>query len=284
MINENIQFVIKQPICDGIGNVLKSFITAFSANNNTCIDCNPGYELGVYNTVLDSRHIFDNNPQMVHEFMYTSRLLVLVEEENDQSHIPLIENGEVNGCGNLKYNYLYSFRALIDYNYDAGLLATVLKKRIWNCIDNIIFTQEMYQWVSDMTSVLNIDNKTLGISIRTWKAFHECNINRPYDPLVYKEQIMNVLESRNVNRVIVSYDNLEEENEYSSFFTMCENKYNLSGVYTIKKLPPMNQLQYAVIKMLLLSKCGYFIGNRISTFSELVFWWSKCNVECFMVY
>jgi hypothetical protein len=284
MIDKNIQFVIKRPICDGIGNVLKSFITAFSANDNTCIDCNPEYALGVYNTVLDSRHIFNNDPQMTHEFMYTSRLLVLVEEENDQSHIPLNENYEVNGCGNLRYNYLYSFRALIDYNYDPALLATVLKERIWKCIDNIAFTPEMYQWMNDMISVLNIDNKTLGISIRTWKAFHEHNINRPYDSSVYKEQIMSVLASRDVTRIIVSYDNPEEEKEYTAFFSMCENKYNLTSVYTIEKSPTMNHLQYAVIKMLLLSKCGYFIGNRISTFSELVFWWSKCNIECFMVY
>jgi len=54
----NIEFVIKKPICDGIGNVLKSYITALSANENSTIDCNSDYVFGIYNTVLDDKHIY----------------------------------------------------------------------------------------------------------------------------------------------------------------------------------------------------------------------------------
>ena len=71
--------------------------------------------------------------------MYTSRLLVLPEEENEQPHIFSAENYEVNGCGNNDYNYLYSFQRLIDYNYDPDRICERVKQRIIGTIEKIRF-------------------------------------------------------------------------------------------------------------------------------------------------
>jgi hypothetical protein len=50
---------------DGIGNVLKGFITASGISNNVVIECNPTYMYGNYDTILDDRHIFNENKNSI---------------------------------------------------------------------------------------------------------------------------------------------------------------------------------------------------------------------------
>ena len=211
----DIQFVIKKPICDGIGNVIKSFITAYSVNANSKIDCNSDYLLGVYDTVLDERHIYKENPNITPKYMYTSRLLVLPEEENEQQHIFSAENYEVNGCGNNDYNYLYSFQRLIDYNYDPDRICERVKKRIIGAIEKIKFLPFIENKV--LENIKNISENSLAISIRTWKCFHETNINREYNSEVYKEKIRDVILALNPDKILISFDNHDYEEEYISF-------------------------------------------------------------------
>lgn len=280
-IDPNVQFVIKKPICDGIGNVIKSYITGYSVYENTKIDCNKEFVFGDYSNVLEDKHIFDENnnlyPNRIVEYMYTSRLLVLSSEENEQLHIFMDENNEVNGCGNNKYNYLYSFKCLIDYNYDPSKVCEKVKNRIISTIDKIQFKPIIIENVLKNTQ--NINENTLGISVRTWKCFHESNINRPYHFETYKNQIIYVLENNKIENIIISFDNHDVEEEYIHFLST----YNIP-IHILKKKENINELQNSMIKMLTLSKCKYFIGNRISTFSELIFWFSKCKIKCFNVF
>jgi len=273
----DIQFVIKKPICDGIGNVIKSFITAYSVNANSKIDCNSDYLLGVYDTVLDERHIYKENPNITPKYMYTSRLLVLPEEENEQQHIFSAENYEVNGCGNNDYNYLYSFQRLIDYNYDPDRICERVKKRIIGAIEKIKFLPFIENKV--LENIKNISENSLAISIRTWKCFHETNINREYNSEVYKEKIRDVILALNPDKILISFDNHDYEEEYISFL----NSFNIP-IVILNKETDTNDLQHAFIKMLSLSSCRYFIGNRISTFSELVWWFSKCKIKVFPLF
>lgn len=273
----DIQFVIKKPICDGIGNVIKSFITAYSVNTNSKIDCNSDYLLGVYDTVLDEKHIYKENPNITPKYMYTSRLLVLPEEENEQQHIFSAENYEVNGCGNNDYNYLYSFQRLIDYNYDPDRICEQVKKRIIGAIEKIKFLPFIENKV--LENIKNISENSLAISIRTWKCFHETNINREYNSEVYKEKIRDVILAVNPDKILISFDNHDYEEEYISFL----KSFNIPLVI-LNKETDTNDLQHAFIKMLSLSSCRYFIGNRISTFSELVWWFSKCKIKVFPLF
>jgi hypothetical protein len=273
----DIQFVIKKPICDGIGNVIKSFITAYSVNTNSKIDCNSDYLLGVYDTVLDEKHIYKENPNITPKYMYTSRLLVLPEEENEQQHIFSAENYEVNGCGNNDYNYLYSFQRLIDYNYDPDRICERVKKRIIGAIEKIKFLPFIENKV--LENIKNISENSLAISIRTWKCFHETNINREYNSEVYKEKIRDVILAVNPDKILISFDNHDYEEEYISFL----KSFNIPLVI-LNKETDTNDLQHAFIKMLSLSSCRYFIGNRISTFSELVWWFSKCKIKVFPLF
>jgi hypothetical protein len=278
----NIQFVIKKPLCDGIGNVMKSYITAFSVNPNSKIDCNPEYALGVYDTVLDKQHIFDTNTDCRVEYMYTSRLLVLPEEDDVQQHIFSEENYEVNGCGNLDYNYLYSFTRLIDYNYDIDKIAKRVKDRIIGTIRKIKFLPEIMDEVyKNLDEPVLTYGKTLGISVRTWKCFHERDINRKYDSETYKNKIREVIENYpDIEKIFISFDNHDYEEEYMDFL----KEFKYKTIKVLRKSENINELQHAFIKMLTLSKCDHFIGNRISTFSELVWWFNGCNIKCHMLF
>jgi hypothetical protein len=279
---ENVVFVIKKNSCDGIGNIFKSFITAYSCNPNSHIECNSQYALGVYNTVLAPKHIYDPSIENFNDkeiaYMYTSRLLVLSEEDNEQKHIFMHENNEVNGCGNLKYNYLYSFKCLIDYNYDNNNICNRVKNRILSTIHNIEFLPIINEKVNYNFSFFNNKNM-LGISIRTWKCFHEKGIQRPYNSVEYKNKINNIINNHSIEGIVISFDNHNVETEYMDFLS----KYDLP-IWVLRKSNDINELQHCVIKMLTLSKCNYFIGNRISTFSELVYWFSDCNINCHNVF
>lgn len=273
------QYVIKKPICDGIGNVLKSFITAYSVNEYTTIECNPDFVFGNYDTVLDPRHIYIPNENVVSEFMYTSRLLVLKNEEDEQQHIFCDENAEVNGCGNNNCNYHYSFCCLIDYNYRPEVLCSKIKERIGRTIDNIRFHPTVVEMSKKMEGELG--SHTLAISVRTWSSFHETNINRTYSTETYKDAISQVLTSHpEIDKIILSLDNHSVEREYIEYISSISNVL----VTVLYQSDDINPLQHAIIKMLTLSKCQYFIGNRISTFSELVFWFSKCRIQCFPLF
>jgi hypothetical protein len=274
-----VHYVIKKPICDGIGNVMKSFITAYSVNEYTTIDCNRDFVFGNYDTVLDPRHIYVYNDADTVEFMYTSRLLVLKDEEDEQQHIFSEENAEVNGCGNNNCNHHYSFRRLIDYNYRPELLCDKLKERIWRTIDNITFHPTILNALGGNGK--HLTSNSLAISVRTWTSFHETNIHRPYSVETYKEMISRVLTSYpEIDKIVLSLDNDSVKQEYIDLIS----KMTSVPIFVLSQSDDINPLQFAIIKMLTLSKCKYFIGNRISTFSELVFWFSKCNIQCFPLF
>lgn len=210
--------------------------------------------------------------------MYTSRLLVLSEEDNEQKHIFMNENNEVNGCGNLKYNYLYSFKCLIDYNYDNNKVCEKVRNRILNTIHNIEFLPIINEKVEKNVLLFN-NKKILGISVRTWKCFHEKGIQRQYNSTEYKNKIKELIKNKHIDGFVISFDNHNVEIEYMDFLS----NYDLP-IWILRKTDDMNELQHCVIKMLTLSKCNYFIGNRISTFSELVYWFSDCKIECHNVF
>ena len=261
-------WVITKTNCDGIGNVMKGFISALSVNPNTTIECNPDYSLGKYDTIFDSRHIYSGGER---ENFYTCRLLVLREEEDEQDNI-VNEFQYTNGCGNPNLNHHYSFTKLIDWNYDVSRVSMRVKERILRTIDTLRFQPFIVDAVNRYVSQFH-PGKTLGISVRTWKAKHEHNIDRPYDFQTYANVIREHLPS--VSTVVLSVDNEDVLPEYLEL---------LQDKHVIVLQHNENETQTAFIKMLTLAKCDVFIGNRIRTFSELVFWFSHCNIQVTTVF
>ena len=114
----------------------------------------------------------------------------------------------------------------------------------------------------------------MGISIRTWKSHHEGIIDRPYDIDTYMNKITEVLQENKILSIIISIDNEDYLSPY----------LELPNVIVLHKPSHFNDIQFAVYKMLVLSHTNHFIGNRMSTFTELVFWFSKHNTKVYTVF
>ena len=277
---ENIQFIIKDYQLDnlGIGNVFKNLISALSVNDDTVIECYDNYIYGQYQTILDDNFIFKGSSNKQLEKVSTCRLLILRHEEEFQDNIP---GGDLymGGLNNDKFSYLFSYLRKIDTNYDPLKVHPLVKNRIFTAIDKIIFKPDIINMVNSISEAFKL-KRTLGISIRTWKASHENNINRAYNFETYKDKIIEVLDKHNdINMVVISIDNRDFLDKYQELF----KKINIE-IIIFNKSEYINDIQYAIIKALLLAKCNYCIGNRISTFSELIFWFSKHETIMYTVF
>lgn len=261
------QWVITKTACDGIGNVLKGFVSALSVNPTATIECNPDYMYGRYEEVLDSCHIYTGGDA---EPFYTCRLLVLKSEEPWQDTI-VNEFQFTNGCGNPRLNGWYSLDRLIDWNYDVSRIHPTVRDRIQRTIRSIRILPQVYEWVSNWTRQFQGET-VLGISVRTWTASHEQNVSRPYNSAVYKQAITDHISG--VSTVVLSVDTDTVCSEYEEFLRQFP-----VPVLVLRKQPGETDLQHAFVKMLTLSKCTHLIANRISTFTELVFWFSNCTVQ-----
>jgi len=276
---ENIQFIIRDYDKSklGIGNIIKCLISALSVNPDTVIQCYPDYQYGAFDTILDDRFIFKGQGAKELEKVYTCRLLVLRYEEEYQQDIPS-EEWYLGGLENPRFHYLFSFTKRIDWNYDASLVDDRVKHRIFRLIDSIRFTDIVYHEVNRIASQLD-GLRTLGVSIRTWKASHEHNIDRPYEFGWYCEMMERALnEKKDTTTVVLSIDNVTFLEPYLEWCSARGLR-----VLVLDKLSYWNDIQYAIIKVLVLARCAAFIGNRKSTFTELVFWFGKCASRVYTV-
>jgi hypothetical protein len=276
----NERFIIKDYRADllGIGNVLKCLISALSINNDTVIQCYDDYIYGSYDTILDDKFIYKGQTDKPLENVRTARLLLLKSEESLQENIPS-EEWYLGGLDNPKYHHYFSLTKAIDWNYNPDTLNPLVKNRIFQNIDKISFKPVIDAIVKKVQESFQ-NEITLGLSIRTWNASHENNIKRAYNSETYFSKIEEVLNNhKDINKIVISIDNHQYADKYLEYF---KNR-NLKCLI-LNKNERINDIQYALIKALILAKCNYFIGNRISTFSELVFWFSKHKTKVYTVF
>lgn len=270
---ENIQFIIKDYQISklGIGNILKCLISALSVNEDTVIECYPEYTYGAYDTILDKRFIYQGESRKEQEKVYTCRFLILKEEAEHQKDLPM-EEWYIGGLENPRFHHFFSFDTRIDWQYDASQLSPLVMNRIFSVMDRIRFTDMIYHEVQRLSGW----DHALGISVRTWKSSHETGIDRPYEFDWYRDRIRQVRQEHpEIQTVVLSIDHPAFLEPYLSLFDI--------PVVVLEKEPHWNPIQYALIKALVLSKCSYFIGNRISTFTELVFWFGRCKPQVYTV-
>jgi hypothetical protein len=260
---------------NGIGNTLKSFISGLSISDDTKIVNNVESPLGNYSSVLNEQHITDGKDRL---FFDTWRFLILKSEEMIQQHLPNSENNQ-SGIHPFTESFLpiFSKEVKIDLYYNRSLIHDIVFNRIMSGIDKIIWQQNIIEEVNRIKDTFIYP--VLGISIRTWKAFHEKNVGRPYNVNLYKESITQIINSEKVNSIFISYDNNDASKDYEEFLSNTNLK-----IFTYEKSDKYNETQYSVIKMLVLSKCNYFICSRQSTFSELVFWFSRCSQKVIAIH
>jgi len=265
---EHIQCVIKDYAREalGLGNIIKCFISALSINEDTVVVCYPDYMYGTYDTVLDPRFIYTENTDKRQEKVYTCRLLLLHHEKEYQQNIPSDET-YFNGITNPIFNKYWAWNCQIDWNYDPAKIHPRVRDRIFEAMDRLIFLPIIHEEVHSFLGT--VSHPFLAVSVRTWKASHERNINRPYNEDIYVNKITEIQTKYNMKSIVLSIDNEEYIEPY----------LKLPNVTVIRKPDHFNALQYAVYKMFILARSSHFIGNRISTFTELVFWFSRHTTQ-----
>jgi len=266
---EHIQFIIKDYQISklGIGNIFKCLISALSVHSDTVIQCYPDYIYGTYDTILDKRFIYSGTTKEL-EKVYTCRLLILKDEEDHQMDLPT-EEWYIGGLENPRFHHFFSFSKRIDWNYDLSKISPKVQQRLFRVIDQIQFTDMVYHEVEQWAH--RIPSTSLGVSIRTWKASHEQGVHRPYEFSWYRDAIKKVGDLHpDCTTVVLSIDNSLFLEPYLEWLRE-QNK----EVLILERKAHWNPIQYAIIKVLVLARCPFFIGNRISTFTELVFWFGK---------
>lgn len=260
----------------GLGNTLKGFISAFAVSDDVKIVCNYNNPLGFFDTVLKEEHIGNIEDRISFS---SCRFLILKEEENIQQDL----NNEYSKYNEIDLNEkslwpIFSKKVMIDWYFDRSLINDQVFNRIQSYMEKIKWNQIILDEVEKY--VKKFDFPTLGISVRSWNSHHpgDRGCRRPYDSKVYTEAIINVLQKNSeIKTIFISYDNLKYQNEYKDVL-------NYHNTITYERPNYINDIQYSVINMLILSKCNFYICNRISTFAELVFWFSKCSQQVTTVY
>jgi hypothetical protein len=281
---ENYQFVIKEYEHDhlGIGNVLKCLITALSINDDVKIVCAPEYRYGNYDTILDDRLIYDPAAPVTKEIVRvnTCRFLLLYYEESLQEDLPN-EETSIDPIHPTLFHWYFTLRRRIDWHYDPKRVHPQVRTRILEAMDKIHWKPIVMDTVSLWHSAFS-SQVALGISVRTWRATHESNIQRPYSAEIYKNQIDIVMrEHPEIQTIVLSVDCSDAVSEYVTYLSL---HYPSRSLVLLSPLPHLNPIQYAVTKAFTLSKCAYLIGNRISTFTELVYWFGRCQPIVYPVF
>jgi hypothetical protein len=266
----------------GIGNVLKCLISGLSINDDTVIECYPHYMYGAYDTILDKKFIYDPATSNQKETVpiNTCRILLLYYEDAYQNDLPN-EEITLDPLHPKLFHWYFSRTKRIDWHYDPALVDSRVRERILGDIRKIVFLPIIHESVEKWTRLF-CHAPSLGVSIRTWTASHEGTVGRPYSTEVYFKRINQVMtEHPEIQTIVLSVDNPAVIGEY---LTEISAKYPHCAFIVLQKPAELNAIQYAVTKALTLARSTYFIGNRMSTFSELVYWFGECKPVVYTVF
>lgn len=219
--------------------------------------------MGDYSSILDDKHIFVEGRDTGYDPYFSWRFLLL-HSESEQAHIPSTFKTDV--C----INSVFKHDTFIDLNYNRSLVCDRVFNRIMTGIHRISWRSEILDEVNKIAS--QFETNVLGVSIRSWTASHERNIKRSYDKQKYIDMIVNTVSAtcNSIQTIFLSADNPSLYSEYM-------NDLNMYNVCFYEPPKHFTELQYVCVKLLLLSKCQFLIGSKLSTFTELSFWLSGCK-------
>tara|TARA_R110000868_G_scaffold387460_7_gene656052 strand:- start:123 stop:947 length:825 start_codon:yes stop_codon:yes gene_type:complete len=268
-------------IKSGLCNVLKSFVTSLSIGETNIL---PRFNLHFdanYNEILDDSLICHGSHEFGQSFI-SARFLILKSEENEQPD--LINDakslGDHPNIANKSLSYLFSTHS-IDWFFNRNLICDTVFNRIQKGISKIKWRPEVLSEVERVSK--DFEYPLLTIQIRTWThQFDPPNctsirdgVIRDYNFETYKNAINEFLPK--VKTIFLTSDNDSVLPEYLEYL----KDYN---VITYTKPNNVTQMQYSAASMLIASKCDMMVCNRLSTFSECIWWFGGCKAETIPVF
>lgn len=273
-------------IFSGLGNVLKSLVTALSMTEDGNTNILPKYNNWFdadYTEILDNSLICHGSHEMGESFV-SARLLILKSEESEQQD--LINDAKVLGrhpdIVNTKLEPLFS-KHTIDWFYDKSLICDTVFNRIQNGIKKIKWKEVVLSEVDRVSK--DLVGPVLSIQIRTWK--HKWDPpgdwkNQPRDGVVrdynfetYKNAINKFLNSeRPPETIFLTSDTDSLLPEFLEYLKDYDVK-----VITYTQPENITQMQYSTATMLIASKCDMLVCSRLSTFAECIWWFGGCKAK-----
>lgn len=257
---------------NGLGNYLKTYITMVSiAESPLQMKVVTTDEMNCdYHNILDEKHVIRPNDLPSNTPRFFNCGLMVLADERDQVNVPNEYNSHQ--CEFVPGHLRHLFRCVssIDLCHDASLISPQVYDRIMDVIRHkLLLKQEIVDHANHYMT--DKDDEMMGISVRTWNAKHEHGVQLPYDKHVYFQAIRDTMQKfPTIRSAFLSCDNTEEVDVYLDFM----REHFPHVIVHVKDQGELTYLQHAMVKVLILSKCRYFICNRISTFAELVFWYS----------
>ena len=257
----------------GIGNTIKGFISALAISDDVKIRCNRDTVLGNFDRILEPQFIIQDETDIQGRDIFSScRFLILKEEEEYQRDLPNEYSSytTIDLSSDNKYRHLFSQKVMIDWYYDRKLIHDKVFERIQNGIKKIVWKTEIIEEVN--RTVASITFPALGVSVRTWNGHHpgDRGCTRQYNKEAYLHEMSQIVDTHPTNTIFMSYDNSEYSHEYADFLKNHQ-------VVSYTPSDEFDLLQIAIVKILILAKCDYFVCNRQSTYAELVFWFNGCE-------
>lgn len=286
----------------GFCNTLKALVSALSIGEHVNIlplqaawwPDGANWEL-----LLDNDLICDSI-QPGYESWVSARWLILKTEEPIQQTIESDTNawgrtsepipghaGAHLGINITNANLLHLFSDhLIDWSFDRSLICDEVFNRIQRGIQKIKWNNTIINEFNRIKTKLGLDdnNSLLTIQIRTWQSSNAGDIPnlleindgalRKYSFELYKNEIDKLLHK--ATTVFVTIDREDMLSQYVDYI----RSHNVKVVtYCQSDSPDMTTLQHSAITVLLGSLSKYLVCSRLSTFSECMWWFGKCEAE-----
>jgi hypothetical protein len=281
----------------GIGNALKEFISALSIHENTKIESHDGSkDWKQYANILDPVHIYNPNDSSVKldiddrtGIVNSWRWLLLRDEERFFNQSSPCRRAELHAFGlpgRMRRGFvdsanlapLYSTDVAIDFVYDRASLPSDVVRRILRGVRSVRFLPHILSQVNDVTD--SLIHPAVSVSVRSWAAAHEKNeapIRRKYDPEAYMRLIRDTVVEYGMKSVLIAFDNPELlRGQFSSFLDDLKASTGVQ-VFFFDFPQGTHMLEKAAVEMLSLGKTAVLIGDPISTFLELVYWFGECR-------
>ena len=261
---------------DGLGNLLKGYVSARSICENVYLDACDREPYGQVQTVMDPSQIYSAQQARIwtDEF-YTCRMMVLKEEESVQKDLEN-EVRDTDLGGNEILGKRFSRDHLIDWFYDRSLLSDVVFDRIQGVLRTFRFQHRLVEQSKEIAD--RIQHPALGIYVRTWRSSCDAHLNRPYDHALYQSAIEEELRQHPDTKTILL--TIDHDTEQWDELREIQKASGLLGRPVILLPPCMNDLniiQTELIQLLVFSQCEALIGARLCNLTELIFWFSGCT-------
>jgi len=268
-------------ILSGLGNVLKSLITALSIGETNILPRLDAHFDADYREILDD-DLICHGPEEFAESFISARFLILKEEEKEQPDLinDAKKLGDHPNITNKKLVSLFSTHT-IDWFYDRTLICDKVYNRIIKGINKIKWKKEVLNEVTKISQ--NFEYPLLSIQIRTWEhKFDPPNctsirdgVIRDYNFQTYKKAIDKFLPK--AKTIFLTADNDLVLQQYLEY---------LKGYNVITYIKPDNitQMQYSAATILIASKSNMLVCSRLSTFAECIWWFGGCKAEVIPVF